>query len=308
MAMLTQDYETQSRGSGVLDFSKPHSMIPAGSSELAYWRVGQGPDLVLLHGWPLHSATYRELVPLLCNEFTCHLFDFPGVGLSKTDPKVLCNLEYYALAVHRALEALNLQAYGLVAHDSGGVAAALLASLAPQKVQGLVIAGSETLGSYSLLLRMLLLVAKAPGGLFLFAKLLQFKAFRESIFGFGGALHDNSKINGEFFQLFGQPLIRDQAVVRGHNRLAQTIRFPRLNELKALYRELPVPVQLIWGAQDKFFPVEKARGMLEFLPSGSELKVIDQARTFVHEDNPVEFARLVKNYMQPAIKQWPLAS
>ena len=33
--------------------------------ELAYDRVGSGPAVVLLHGWPGDRTDYRDLVPLL---------------------------------------------------------------------------------------------------------------------------------------------------------------------------------------------------------------------------------------------------
>jgi len=43
---------------------------------------GQGPDLVLLHGWSMNSQVWKPLLPLLENHFTCHCVDLPGHGLS----------------------------------------------------------------------------------------------------------------------------------------------------------------------------------------------------------------------------------
>jgi pimeloyl-[acyl-carrier protein] methyl ester esterase len=48
-------------------------------------RTGSGADLVLLHGWGLHSGAWQEVVPLLAG-FRVHAVDLPGHGLSAAMP------------------------------------------------------------------------------------------------------------------------------------------------------------------------------------------------------------------------------
>jgi pimeloyl-[acyl-carrier protein] methyl ester esterase len=43
---------------------------------------GQGPALVLLHGWAMHSGIFAPLVERLASDFTVHLLDLPGHGRS----------------------------------------------------------------------------------------------------------------------------------------------------------------------------------------------------------------------------------
>lgn len=43
---------------------------------------GQGPDLVMLHGWSMHSGVMGELADRLAGRFTIHLVDLPGHGRS----------------------------------------------------------------------------------------------------------------------------------------------------------------------------------------------------------------------------------
>ncbi len=45
--------------------------------------VGQGPHLVLVHGWSMHSAVWHDLIPMLATDFTLHLVDLPGHGKSE---------------------------------------------------------------------------------------------------------------------------------------------------------------------------------------------------------------------------------
>jgi len=44
--------------------------------------IGQGPDLVMLHGWSMHSAVWHDLAESLAQHFTLHLVDLPGHGQS----------------------------------------------------------------------------------------------------------------------------------------------------------------------------------------------------------------------------------
>jgi pimeloyl-[acyl-carrier protein] methyl ester esterase len=43
---------------------------------------GSGPDLVLLHGWGLHSGLFEPVVDVLAASYQLHLVDLPGHGRS----------------------------------------------------------------------------------------------------------------------------------------------------------------------------------------------------------------------------------
>jgi len=47
---------------------------------------GQGPDVVMLHGWSMHSAVWHDLADALSGHFTLHLVDLPGHGQSNWQP------------------------------------------------------------------------------------------------------------------------------------------------------------------------------------------------------------------------------
>jgi len=44
---------------------------------------GQGPDLLLLHGWAMHSGIFAPLLPYLTPHFRVRCIDLPGHGLSR---------------------------------------------------------------------------------------------------------------------------------------------------------------------------------------------------------------------------------
>ncbi|MGY8848419.1 MAG: pimeloyl-ACP methyl ester esterase BioH [Burkholderiales bacterium] len=46
--------------------------------------LGEGPDLVLLHGWAMHSGIWERVRSQLAQHFRLHLIDLPGHGASPT--------------------------------------------------------------------------------------------------------------------------------------------------------------------------------------------------------------------------------
>ena len=47
---------------------------------------GQGPDLVMLHGWSMHSAVWSDLAETLASKYTLYLVELPGHGQSDWQP------------------------------------------------------------------------------------------------------------------------------------------------------------------------------------------------------------------------------
>ena len=47
---------------------------------------GRGPELVLLHGWAMHSGIWGGMVDALASEYRVHLVDLPGHGVNRHIP------------------------------------------------------------------------------------------------------------------------------------------------------------------------------------------------------------------------------
>lgn len=55
------------------------------SADLHIAVVGDGPPLVLLHGWAMHGGVFATLAERLRARYTLHLVDLPGHGASRGD-------------------------------------------------------------------------------------------------------------------------------------------------------------------------------------------------------------------------------
>ncbi|WP_231929517.1 alpha/beta fold hydrolase [Micromonospora inositola] len=100
---------------------------------------GEGPPLLLVHGWPETWYAWRLLMPTLAKDFTVIAVDQRGVGLTDKpqdgyDTATLAN-DLVAL-----MDALGHQRFALVGHDTGMPIAYALAADHPEKVERLVVA------------------------------------------------------------------------------------------------------------------------------------------------------------------------
>ena len=263
----------------------PTRTIETEAAALATWTFGQGPDLVLIHGWPLHAATFRHLVPALARAFTCHLIDLPGAGQSGRlrggGPN---KLRRAAAAVGEVVDALGLTRFGVYAHDSGAVVARLAAAAAGDRVDALVLGNTEIPGHRPWQVRAMCALAALPGGGRLLIESLRLTLVRHSPITFGACFRDPAYGDGEFYELFIAPLLRSRALAAGQLDLLHDFDWALIDALEDVHRQLRAPVRMIWGDGDPYFPLAKARAMVEQFAGEASLSIIPGARLFAHED------------------------
>ena len=231
-----------------------HTLIDVGPSKLAYHRTGSGPDLVFVHGWPLHGGTFRNIVPHLSDRFTCHVFDLPGAGASEWSERTRFTMEAHADAIHRAIESLALKRVGFVAHDSGAAIARIVAARLGARCFGLAMGNTEIPGFHPRMLERLVRLGRMPGGAFLFRMAARSRTFMRSSQGFGTSFDDLRALEGDFGDLFVWPLA-DARVFAGQWGMVRDFDWKSVDEMEATHRRISAPVLLLWGKDDPWFPL-----------------------------------------------------
>lgn len=93
--------------------------------DLAVWKWGQGPAVVLAHGWGSRAGRFSTLAGSLVEAgFQVVLFDAPAHGASKGEQ---ASLPQFSRALRAVAEAAG-PVYGLVGHSLGGAAVSLAMS------------------------------------------------------------------------------------------------------------------------------------------------------------------------------------
>jgi pimeloyl-ACP methyl ester carboxylesterase len=109
---------------------------------LAYERAGDGPAVVLLHGWPGDHTDYRHVVPLLTGQAEVVVPDLRGFGESDkhpADPKAAYSADAQARSVIALIKELGLERVVLGGYDIGSRIAQAVARTRPNLVGALVL-------------------------------------------------------------------------------------------------------------------------------------------------------------------------
>ena len=120
----------------------PTRSAPVNAFSHAYDRTGDGPPVVLLHGWPGGRGDYRLVEPLLTDAADVVVPDLRGFG--ESDAHLVPPDEGYtavaqARSVTGLLDELGLGPVVLAGYDIGSRIAQTVASQSPERVRALVV-------------------------------------------------------------------------------------------------------------------------------------------------------------------------
>ncbi len=279
----------------------PHRFVDVEGGQIAVRTVGDGPDVLFVHGWPVTGATWRKLLPHLAPHVTCHVLDLVGTGASRFDADTPIGMEPHMAAVRAAVEALELDSVAVVGHDSGGMIARH-AMVGDPRLRALGLINTEQPQGVGLWFKGFLVGRHVPGfGAFL-RWVLAKPTLRRSPLVLGGSFVDRSLIDGDFDELFLRPIVEDDGQYRAAMELLQSFDVEHVRQLAAIHARLDVPVQMVWGAEDPFFPLDWAREMVGTFPD-ARLTVIERASLLPHEEKPAEVAAALLDVLRGASRR-----
>src|SRR5438876_2335102 len=106
--------------------------------KLHYLTAGQGPPLILLHGYAETSRMWKPILPLLAEKFTVIAPDLPGIGDSSI-PSGGMDMKTAAIQIHDLVRSLGVTKARVVGHDIGLMVAYAYAAQFPSEVEKLVV-------------------------------------------------------------------------------------------------------------------------------------------------------------------------
>jgi pimeloyl-ACP methyl ester carboxylesterase len=106
--------------------------------KIHYLTAGQGPAVILLHGYTQTSRMWRPLIPLLAGKFTVIAPDLPGIGDSDI-PKGGLDMKTSAIRIHALAKSLGIQKARVVGHDIGLMVAYAYAAQFPAETEKLAV-------------------------------------------------------------------------------------------------------------------------------------------------------------------------
>uniref|UniRef100_B0T6K7 Alpha/beta hydrolase fold n=1 Tax=Caulobacter sp. (strain K31) TaxID=366602 RepID=B0T6K7_CAUSK len=115
-----------------------HRMVTVGDLRMHAVIGGEGPPLVLIHGFPQTWWEWRRMMPQLARRHTVVAIDLRGAGHSDK-PQGGYDKASLANDVHGVMLALGFDTYAVCGHDIGGMTALALALTHRQAVTRLIV-------------------------------------------------------------------------------------------------------------------------------------------------------------------------
>ncbi len=127
-----------------IDFAKYHvEYVRFNGHNIAYIDVGKGEDaVVMLHGNPGWSYTFRNLIDVLACKYRVIVPDYLGCGRSDKPSNCNYSLEFHVDYMEQLLLNLGLQKINLIMHGWGGAIGMGFAVRHPDLIRRLVILNS----------------------------------------------------------------------------------------------------------------------------------------------------------------------
>src|SRR4051794_28754469 len=87
---------------------------------VAYRELGEGPPVLLVHGWPTSSFLWRNVMPPISRNNRVVAIDLPGFGASDKPLDVKYDFAFFERTLDGFLAELGMDEVGLAVHDLGG--------------------------------------------------------------------------------------------------------------------------------------------------------------------------------------------
>ncbi|MGH2981235.1 MAG: alpha/beta fold hydrolase, partial [Solirubrobacterales bacterium] len=115
-----------------------HRFIDAGGLRVHVAESGDGPPVLLLHGWPQHWFMWRKVIERLAPQFRLIAPDLRGFGWTEA-PGEGYDAETFAADQVALLDALEIESASVIGHDWGGWTAFLLGLDYPERIERMVV-------------------------------------------------------------------------------------------------------------------------------------------------------------------------
>ena len=261
--------------------------------KINYYEAGQGPPVILLHGFVACAYTWRYLAPALAGTRRVFALDLKGHGLSDKPQDGRYAVSDQGEMVAAFIRDRNLEDAVLIGNSLGGEVALMtyfqLREEPPGRIQGLVLIASA---GYPQKLPWFVRLARAPVlsnlGRLLPPRFVTGLVLRK-------CFYDKDKITDEMIDTYAYNGSLPGAAEALRQTALQIIP-PDMEAVISRYQTVRVPTLIIWGEQDEVVPLESGRNFHRDIP-GSRLVILPRCGHLPQEEEPLETRRVLQNFL-----------
>ncbi len=281
--------------------------VHVGRTRISTLTMGEGPDILLLHGLGATKASFFETAAALSRAHRVHAVDLPGFGSSSKPTFAAYDAGYFADAVLGVMDALEIERAHLVGNSLGGRVAIEVGLRRPERI-----------GAIGLL---------CPAVAFLRRGYHPIVRLLRPELGVLPHRFARGTVANQFWGLFADrdqvdPSVAD-VVVEEFQRIygSAGARLAFLSAARNVYLERPFgregfyprlaglqpPALFVWGSHDKLIPSAFSRHVSEWLP-GAEQIVLDACGHVPQVERPAQTNGLLQRFFARADAFRPVAA
>jgi pimeloyl-ACP methyl ester carboxylesterase len=261
--------------------------VQAGDTQWVYYEGGQGPTIVLLHGFAARKEVWLKVAPMLTAHFRVVIPDLPGWGESSRVPNASYNIDNQAARLNDFVQTLHLQHALFVGHSMGGAIAGVYAAEHPQDVAELAL-----IDSFGLKFKENDFAKEAMSGKDPFIYDDRAGFLRATSLAF----EHMPNILGRFIDVFVKDNIKNRAFIEStFNELRED---SQVNALQSRLDKLTMPTLGMWCHDDKIIDVsalESLRNGLTHAPAIST-SVLNGCNHMPQMEKPQEFSQVLTSF------------
>jgi len=260
---------------------------------LAYRELGEGPPVLLLHGWPTSSFLWREVMRPIARANRVVALDLPGFGASDKPVGTRYSFDFFGRALDLFLAHLGIDQLGLAVHDLGGPVGLHWALGRPGRLTRLALLNTLVYPEFSDAVKEFVRTCATPG----LREKVTSPAGLESIMRVG--LADPARLTPEVLTAVQEPFATAEAC----RALADAGVGVSRKGFVQIARQLPtlrIPVRVVYGGRDRVLPdvAETMARVKADLPQAA-VTVLPDCGHFLQEDAPDEVGGLLARFFAP---------
>jgi len=266
------------------------STVEAAGLRLAYREQGEGPPVLLLHGWPTSSYLWRNVMPPIAEANRVIALDLPGFGGSDKPPDVRYDFEFFEGALDGFLAALGVDEVAIAVHDLGGPVGVHWALHRPQRVTKVALLNTLVYPEFSEAVIAFIQACTQPE----LRDQLTSPQGLEAAMKLGVA--DESNVTDDVVSAVQEPFQTTEA------RLALAAAGVGLEpegfaEIARLLPSLEVPVRAIYGEQDRILPdIAETMARVKRDVPHAEVTSLPGCGHFLQEEEPQEIGQQLARF------------
>jgi haloalkane dehalogenase len=261
---------------------------------VAYRELGEGPAVLLLHGWPTSSYLWREVMPPIAAANRVVAIDLPGFGATDKPLDADYGFDFHAGVLDGFLAALGIERVALGVHDLGGPIGLDWARRNPDRVSALALLNTLVYPEFSdAVLAFVDACAKA-----------ETRRFLSSPEGLEAAMQlglaDPTELTDEVLAAVREPFATADArtALMDAGKGLEPAGFERI---AAWLPTIEFPVRVVYGAQDRILPeiAETMERLAADVPQ-ADVTALPDCGHFLQEESPAEIGALLAEFFSRA--------